>query len=58
MGQPNDNQVMAAITYAIRKEPVIVVCNDEFGDFDVEADDPESLKPFILTVLRELGFIE
>lgn len=58
MGEPDDNQLMAAITYAMRKEPVVIECSDESGDYDVEAHDPESLKPFILTVLRELGFIE
>lgn len=58
MKKLTDHEIANAITYAMRKEPVIVVCDDEAGYYDVEAGDPESLKQFVLCVLRELGFIE
>jgi len=58
MKKLTEHEIANAIIYAMRKEPVVVVCNDEAGYYDVEADDIDSLPPFVECVLRELGFIE
>lgn len=47
-----------AIEYAMRREPVTEVGVDEGGEYEVEIYDANSLLPFVMCVLRELGLIE
>ncbi|HWD14307.1 MAG TPA: hypothetical protein VG519_13235 [Pseudochrobactrum sp.] len=58
MGQPTETTIFNAIEYAMRREPVTEVGGDEGGEYEVEIYDANSLLPFVMCVLRELGFIE
>lgn len=52
-----ETAIFNAIEYALRHEPVVVFCEDEAGYYDVEADDPHFLQPFVMCLLRELEVI-
>lgn len=58
MKQPTEMDVFNAIEYAMRREPVTEVGVDESGEYEVEIYDANSLLPFVLCVLRELGVIK
>lgn len=49
-----DQTLINAITYAMRRAPVVEDVPSEDGDFEVEIHDPESLLPFCRELLEEL----
>ncbi len=58
MAQPTETTIFNAIEYAMRREPVTEIAAYEDGDFEVEIYDANSLLPFVMCVLRELGVIK
>lgn len=58
MKQPNEMDVFNAIEYALRRNGVTETAADEGGEYEVEIYDANSLLPFVLCVLRELGVIK
>lgn len=55
MTAPTENTVFNAVEYAMRHEPVDEWGSDEMGEFKFTIEDPHSLMPFVMCLLRELG---
>lgn len=50
----NEQKLMNAIIYAMRRAPVVEDVPSEDGDYQVEIYEPESLLPFCKELLEEL----
>lgn len=50
----NEQKLMNAIIYAMRRAPVVEDVPSEGGDYQVEIYEPESLLPFCKELLEEL----
>lgn len=50
----NEQKLINAIIYAMRRAPVVEDVPSEEGDFEVEIHEPESLLPFCKALLEEL----
>lgn len=57
MKQPSETEIMNAIDYALRREAIEEVLYGEEGEWTVEINDPNVLKPFVMCLLRELQVI-
>lgn len=56
--EPKPVDIDNAIRYALRAEPLEEYGCDEDGDFRNVVTEIESVKPFVMAVLRDLGVIK
>ena len=57
MSRPSDVDIRNAIDYALRRHPVKESADGEEGESVMTITDPNTLTPFVICLLEELGIL-